>query len=1459
MSGRMLRGHGIVLLACITMICFSLLCCFVPSRALAISTSDIDSARQKYQLWDGWYWKGTDSSYIAHSSTAGSGYNYKGLGRQCVGFVQLLSHETTGKNFHSWSSKTIGDAYSQGVTLQVGDIIYYQDGDKPDARNHAAMVYSVASNGDATFIECWGNNNNKIARGGYNGRSGLRTLSAIANSSLYGTGSLYGKVGQIFRYGGFTPVHGHSWHTTSVTWYNDQYDTVALACDCGETKSQLEYHSYHWSGDMPIKSTCSKCGWENVSYDVGKKGYFVRYDEIAIRDEMKVWGSNSIGTIPANTVLHPTDIGLSIQGNWMGKVTYKGVTGWVWLHDLYPNDTGGVHAYVNGVCPDDGVPQVATEPGTYKLVCDDFSYVGNPDSEKKRVHKKGETVTVTKVEVSSFGCLWGQLSDGSIISMEHLDYHPASSDWLNGAVTTSVSEGIYNIISVSQPSTCLDVAYGSTDSGTNVQAHEINGADAQKFELRANPDGTYAISFNQTDMLLDVWDCDSADGTNVAIHGSNGGANQKWYIERTSDGYYSFRSVANNKYLTVVPSGTGDANIAIYSGTKSSDQKFSLKMWRTTIDPNVDGPMTAEGIKASYAYTGNALTPKPSVVSLRGDISSLRVPESGTWNTQYAFTSSIYLEAGETYRIEGSVTKLTGATSKATFLVYDWQTESPDVCYGADVEYDKPFSVTLTPSTYSQLLFYAGQPGSTWGCAVQWNDVKVYKVLKEGTDYDLTYRNNTDPGKARVVVAGKGKYAGQSKTLTFEILGPDKSYSVAFNSNGGTAVKTQTVKGGAKASKPSNPTKMGCTFKGWFSDKGLTKAYDFNSVVKGNLTLYAKWETNSYKVSFQSNGGTAVKAQAVKYGAKAAKPGDPSRAGYAFRGWFSDKGLTKTYDFSSAVKGDLTLYAKWQQEAPTSFKDVPSGEWYATWVSQAAQRGLMTGLKDDAGNYTGYFDPESPVTRAQVATVLWRIAGSPSCSGGVLWDVRGHWAQEAVAWCVSKGVVTGYTDGPNAGCFLPDNQVTREELATMVYRFAKWAGVKVSNPPKGSFNAASDTGAVSSWARDAMVWCSASGVLTGFAGGDRPLLLPQGTATRAQAAKIFTQMDRLAGGEAAPYSEEETDAPVAADGRQGDAAEQPGQGPQLTRGETESGLCYAVVPDMAAGSGDNAGQFVVDQWYEDLAGRYVGPGVYVTSYKGEAAELTLPAQIDGVDVVSANLSWKGDDEAGAPDPEGRTRLTGLTVERGCGLVSLDASGNRLEQVGLSGDEALGGLGALRFLDLSGNPLSSFEPSLAPALESLALSNCPLGAECLVGLSAWRGATGLAADLAGCAAKDEQAPDSSDADAAAPGEPGSDAPETTPADPAEPGDGADDPAQGDAPAGSDGSDIPVEPDPSDGNDQDVQPEPPAGGDSADGPLDSPEAGADRAPADSPAAEEPSQADNTQLEAAFDDEASGVVLA
>ena len=124
----------------------------------------------------------------------------------------------------------------------------------------------------------------------------------------------------------------------------------------------------------------------------------------------------------------------------------------------------------------------------------------------------------------------------------------------------------------------------------------------------------------------------------------------------------------------------------------------------------------------------------------------------------------------------------------------------------------------------------------------------------------------------------------------------------------------QTVAYGAKASRPSDPTLDGSQFAGWYSDESLTKAYDFGSAVRSDLALYAKWEANEYTVTFVSNGGTSVARQTVAYGAKASRPADPAKSGFVFAGWYTDAALTEAYDFDSAVKSDLTLYAKWETQ-----------------------------------------------------------------------------------------------------------------------------------------------------------------------------------------------------------------------------------------------------------------------------------------------------------------------------------------------------------------------------------------------------------------------------------------------------------------------------------------------------------------------------------------------------------------
>ncbi|WP_052098906.1 InlB B-repeat-containing protein [Paenibacillus stellifer] len=137
------------------------------------------------------------------------------------------------------------------------------------------------------------------------------------------------------------------------------------------------------------------------------------------------------------------------------------------------------------------------------------------------------------------------------------------------------------------------------------------------------------------------------------------------------------------------------------------------------------------------------------------------------------------------------------------------------------------------------------------------------------------------------------------------------SYTVSFNSNGGTAVSSQAVAYGAPAQQPAAPVKTGYTFGGWYSDSALTTVYDFGAPVQGNVTLYAKWTVNSYTITFEPNGGTAVSIQTIAYGQTAALPTAPAKTGYAFGGWYLDEELTVAYSFQSPVIGDLTLYAKW--------------------------------------------------------------------------------------------------------------------------------------------------------------------------------------------------------------------------------------------------------------------------------------------------------------------------------------------------------------------------------------------------------------------------------------------------------------------------------------------------------------------------------------------------------------------
>ena len=141
-------------------------------------------------------------------------------------------------------------------------------------------------------------------------------------------------------------------------------------------------------------------------------------------------------------------------------------------------------------------------------------------------------------------------------------------------------------------------------------------------------------------------------------------------------------------------------------------------------------------------------------------------------------------------------------------------------------------------------------------------------------------------------------------------------YVINFDSNGGSKVPSQKVVEKSKVVRPSNPTKDCYDFGGWYQDVNLTKKYDFNTKVTKDITLYAKWIDNgtckdTYRVKFDSNGGSAVATQMVEEGNYSKEPKDPTRNGYVFLGWYLNG---YKFNFNTRIYEDITLEARWEKE-----------------------------------------------------------------------------------------------------------------------------------------------------------------------------------------------------------------------------------------------------------------------------------------------------------------------------------------------------------------------------------------------------------------------------------------------------------------------------------------------------------------------------------------------------------------
>lgn len=184
----------------------------------------------------------------------------------------------------------------------------------------------------------------------------------------------------------------------------------------------------------------------------------------------------------------------------------------------------------------------------------------------------------------------------------------------------------------------------------------------------------------------------------------------------------------------------------------------------------------------------------------------------------------------------------------------------------------------------------------------------------------------------------------------------------------------------------------------------------------------------------------------------------------------------------------LLSYAESGTEQGGSFPDVKPNDWFYGAVQYVHGEGMMTGMED------GTFAPHRTTTRAQIVTILYRLAGSPAEGNSSFSDVsKGDWYAKSVNWAASNQIVGGYENGT----FAPQKSVTREEMATILYRFAKYMKLEVG--VTGDLSGFSDSSTISPWAKTAMEWAVGQNILN----GSNRLLLPKGNATRAQIAQIF--------------------------------------------------------------------------------------------------------------------------------------------------------------------------------------------------------------------------------------------------------------------------------------------------------------------------------------------------------------------
>lgn len=536
----------------------------------------------------------------------------------------------------------------------------------------------------------------------------------------------------------------------------------------------------------------------------------------------------------------------------------------------------------------------------------------------------------------------------------------------------------------------------------------------------------------------------------------------------------------------------------------------------STLEVKDSGTKFNDGTAAANMQKGSTLVvDKTSTLSVTGTNNKLHLDEEGTsvllgtveaeMNTvPYIYAVGFKANAADAQATIQELYGAMGAPEDVVAQIDDCDDNTMFVLFKGTGTAD---AYTLTVTDKNGATIYTEEhPNATNGGVIYFTFVQdggshTNEAIASGT-YTLTVENDED----KVV----GTTAITLAKVSFEPNGGDDAPD-AFYGAAGDTVKLPADK----------PTRTGYNFAGWKAgeDAETFKAGAEYLMGETDVTLTAQWNRRNSGGGAPSGGGGgsaateyAVTVSTADNGSVAVSPKNAEKGDTVTVTVTPDEGYVlesltvtdKDGDKVSTTKGEdgkytfkmpasaVTVKAVFAEEGTVSelpFEDVKVEQWFYEAVKYVYDNELMNGISATE------FNPNGLLTRGTIAQVLFNLEGADADAAAVFDDVPADaWFADAVNWAAANNIVTGYGDGT----FGPDNNITREQMAAILYRYAQFKGYDVS--AKGDLTAFTDGDNVSEWATDALAWCVGAKLINGR---DNGTVDATGTATRAEIAQIF--------------------------------------------------------------------------------------------------------------------------------------------------------------------------------------------------------------------------------------------------------------------------------------------------------------------------------------------------------------------